>query len=213
MAQHLPSARPGISSNAGRAEAFPGRGKEPVSLRHAPRVLLACPHRQSPSCTAAAPCALRGHFLSERKHERGAGGAGAGPESSAPRTHPCSRRCPGARDASRAMGNVASTSVRLHPHGAGAAPAPMPHAGTAPAMPSSPSRSLQRRGHSHPAPPGRAGSRPEMFQSIFFFVKKVQKSNGSCGGIFSKCQHNLCYITAKCDNLNAWLLNVSGTGF
>lgn len=34
-------------------------------------------------------------------------------------------------------------------------------------MPSSPSRSLQQRGHSHPAPPGRAGSRPEMFQSIF----------------------------------------------
>lgn len=46
---------------------------------------------------------------------------------------------------------------------------------------------------------------------FFFFRKKALKSNGSCGGILPKCQHNLCYITGKCDNLNAWLLNVSGT--
>lgn len=167
MAQHLPSTRPGISSNTGRAEAFPGRGKEPVSLRHAPRVLLTCPHWQSPSCTVAAPCVLRGHFLSERKHERGAGGAGAGPESSAPRTHPCSRRCPGARDASRAMGNVASTSVRLHPHGAGAAPALMPHVVTAPVCPCLPPARCSSGGTATQHP--RAGQAPALkcFKAFF----------------------------------------------
>lgn len=51
----------------------------------------------------------------------------------------------------------------------------------------------------------------EYFKAFFFFRKKALKSNSSCGGILPKCQHNLCYITGKCDNLNAWLLNVSGT--
>lgn len=35
------------------------------------------------------------------------------------------------------------------------------------------------------------------------FHKKSLKSNGSRGGIFSKCQCNLWYITAKCDHLSA----------
>lgn len=35
--------------------------------------------------------------------------------------------------------------------------------------------------------------------------KKSLKLNGSRGGIFSKCQCNLWYITAKCDHLSARL--------
>lgn len=71
--------------------------------------------------------------------------------------------------------------------------------------------------HSPPAPRActlQAEQAPalEYFKAVFFFFRKKElKSNSSCGGILPKCQHNLCYITGKCDNLNAWLLNVSGT--
>lgn len=123
----------------------------------------------------------------------------------------------------RALEKAASSRVQLFaawqlPRSQGLPSAPTVCAAVPPAhghrtRASSPSSSSPRQqgGKAIQHPAGRAGALPEIFQSIFFFGKKVVKSNGSCGGILSKCQHNLCYITAKCDNLNAWLLNVSGT--
>lgn len=48
-----------------------------------------------------------------------------------------------------------------------------------------------------------AGPRCPLSAISLLFRERSLKSNGSRGGIFSKCQCNLWYITAKCDHLNA----------